>query len=453
VKDLTQGPVARHLLSMALFIGAGLAFQAAYFLVDLYFVSALGANAIAGVSAAGNTSFLVMAASQLVGVGVTSLVARAAGERQLGEARLVFNQALGMALVASFLTLVAGYVFAHRVVAGLTADRASAAAGTAYLWAFLPSLAAMFPMTVLSATLRGAGIVRPTMIVQTGSVVLNALLAPVLIAGWVTHLPLGTAGAGLASSIAAVAALAALAIAYPRIAPGFGASVRLAAPDFGRWWRIIGIGLPVAGEFALMFVVTTVIYWVIRHFGAPAQAGFGIGSRIMTSIFLPAMAVAFAVAPVAGQNMGARRPERVRATFVQAALISSTIMLLLSLLCHWRPGVLIAVFTADPAVSAVAAQYLRIISWNFVGMGLIFVCSGMFQAMGNTVPSFVSSASRLLTYALPAILLEGRIGLGTLWYLSVGSVAVQALVSLALVWRELGRRLGDARVPGAAQAV
>jgi hypothetical protein len=50
-------------------------------------------------------------------------------------------------------------------------------------------------------------------------------------------------------------------------------------------------------------------------------------------------------------------------------------------------------------------------------------------------------------------LLEGRIGLGTLWYLSVGSVAVQALVSLALVWRELGRRLGDARVPGAAQAV
>jgi putative MATE family efflux protein len=444
LKDLTQGSIARHLLSMAVFIGAGLAFQAAYFLIDLYFVSAIGPDAIAGVSAAGNSSFLVMAAAQLVGVGVTSLIARAAGRRDTGAAQEVFNQSIGMAAAACVATLVAGYAAAHFVARSLAADAGSAAAATAYLQAFLPSLGIMFPMTALTAALRGAGVVKPTMLVQTGSVALNAVLAPVLIAGWFTHHPLGVAGAGLASSVAACTAFAVLALFFRRVAPDFTLSWALLAPKLLLWWRIIAIGLPVAGEFAMMFVITTVVYWVIRHQGAPAQAGFGIGSRIMTSIFLPAMAVAFAVAPVAGQNMGARRPERVRATFVQAALIGSAIMAALSVLCHSRPDLLIAVFTRDPAVAAVAAQYLRIVSWNFVAVGLVFVCSGMFQAMGNTVPSFVSSASRLVTYALPAVLLVGHFSLPTLWYMSVASTTLQAVISLLLLRRELARRLGAA---------
>ena len=211
----------------------------------------------------------------------------------------------------------------------------------------------------------------------------------------------GRPARGLASSIAAIAAFIGLAIAFPKILPGFGLASALLKPRLALWWRIIAIGLPVGGEFAMIFVITTVIYWVIRHFGAAAQAGFGIGSRIMTSIFLPAMAVAFAVSPVAGQNMGAKRPDRVRATFWRAAAMSSAIMLVLSLVCHSRPDLLIAVFTRDQAVTAVAAQYLRIASWNFVAVGLIFVSSGMFQAMGNTMPSLISSASRLLTYGAP----------------------------------------------------
>jgi putative MATE family efflux protein len=452
LKDLTQGSIARHLVSMAVFIGAGLTPQAAYFLIDLYFVSAIGPDAIAGVSAAGNSSFLVMAAAQLVGVGVTSLIARAAGRRDSVAGQEVFNQAIGMAAVAGVLTLTAGYALTHTVARSLAADSGSAAAATAYLQSFLPSLAVMFPMTALTAALRGAGVVKPTMLVQTGSVALNAVLAPIFIAGWFTHHPLGVAGAGLASSVAACAAFSVLAVSFRRIAPDFLISWPLLAPKLRLWWRIVAIGLPVAGEFAMMFVMTTVVYWVIRHDGAPAQAGFGIGSRIMTSIFLPAMAVAFAVAPVAGQNMGAHRPDRVRATFVQAALIGSLIMASLSVLCHSRPDLLIEVFTRDPAVAAVAAQYLRIVSWNFVAVGLVFVCSGMFQAMGNTVPSFISSASRLVTYALPAVILVGRFTLPTLWYMSVASTTLQALISLLLVRRELGLRLNLPAPSGIAAA-
>lgn len=92
-------------------------------------------------------------------------------------------------------------------------------------------------------------------------------------------------------------------------------------------------------------------------------------------------------------------------------------------------------------------QFLRIISWNFVASGLIFTCSGMFQAMGNTLPALLSSASRLLTFVLPGLWMSAQPGftLRQVWLLSVASVALQALLSLWLVRREqLDRRLSPA---------
>ncbi len=128
----------------------------------------------------------------------------------------------------------------------------------------------------------------------------------------------------------------------------------------------------------------------------------------MQAIFLPAMALAFAVAPVAGQNFGAQHHDRVRETFRSAAVMSSVLMLALTFACQWRPEWLVAAFADDPGVIAVGALYLSTVSWNFVASGINFCCSGMFQALGNTVPSLVSSASRLVTFVLPALWLAQR---------------------------------------------
>jgi Na+-driven multidrug efflux pump len=198
-----------------------------------------------------------------------------------------------------------------------------------------------------------------------------------------------------------------------------------------------------------MFVYMGVIYLVIRGFGPEAQAGFGIGSRVMQAIFLPAMAIAFATAPVAGQNVGAGRHDRVRQTFRTAVTTLSVIMLGLTAFCQWRPEVLIAFFTPDPAVVAVGAEFLRIISWNFLATGIIFTCSGMFQAMGNTVPALLASASRLLTFVVPALWLAGRpwFELWHLWTVSVATVALQAALSWWMLAGHLRARVADAPVP------
>lgn len=433
-------------------MAAGMIFQTLYYLVDLYFVARLGDTAVAGVSAAGNAQFIVMALTQVLGVGTMALIANAVGRKDLADAGLIFNQSTLLATACAVATLVGGYALAPWYLGMIGANEATAAAGVQYLYWFLPGLALQFAMVSMGSALRGTGIVKPTMLVQIVTVVMNVILAPVLIAGWLTNRPMGVAGAGLATSISIGVGVVLMLLYFERLEHLVSFDLRSLRPNYSAWGRILRIGLPPGGEFALMFVYMGVIYWVIRDFGASAQAGFGIGSRVMQAIFLPAMAVAFATAPLAGQNVGARHAARVRETYRSAVLLGSAVMILLTLLCHWRPDLLIGVFTREADVVAVGADYLRMTSWNFVASGLIFTSSGMFQALGNTIPSLASSATRVLTFALPALWLSTLPGfaLHHLWMLSIATVTLQALFSLWLLRRELGRRLGGFVVTTAA---
>lgn len=429
----------------------GMIFQTMYYFVDLYFVGRLGDTAIAGVSAAGNVQFIVMALTQVLGVGTTALIAQAIGRRDMADASLVFNQSTSLAILCALITLVLGYGLAPRYLGVIGADAATQAAGVQYLFWYLPGLALQFALISMGSALRGAGVVKPGMLIQMMTVILNAIFAPVLIAGWGTGRPMGVAGAGLATSIAIAIGVTAM-LAYFRKDHRVQFDSELMRVRKAVWARILKIGLPSGGEFALMFAFMGVVYYVIRDFGSPAQAGYGVGSRVMQGVFLPAMAVSFATAPLAGQNFGAGKPERVRETFRWAAIIGSLVMLLPTLLCQWNPALLVQMFAQDPQVVDVGAEFLRMISWNFVASGLIFTCSGMFQALGNTLPSLISSGTRLVTFAFPALWLARQPGftLHKLWMLSVATVTLQAVLSVLLLRVQLRKRLEHMAAPVAA---
>lgn len=443
MRDLTQGSITGHLLGMAAFIGISLIFQTMYFIVDLYFVAQLGNAAIAGVSAAGNVFFLALAASQLISIGVMATVAQAVGKKDEAEANLFSDQAISLSLLFGAVFLVLGYTFGGAGVDALTADAETAAAGRAYLYAFLPQLGLMFPVAAMTSALRGAGVTMPTMVLQTATIILNAILAPVLIAGWGTGVPLGVAGAGWASSIAGLFGTITLIFMFPRVQSYLRLHLNSLKPKLDAWRRIIFIGLPTSLEFLLMFVIFVVIYFVIRGFGAEAQAGFGIGGRIMQSIFLPAMAVAFAAAPIAGQNFGAKRYDRVRETFRATALIGSAIMLTASLLCHINPELLARPFSDDPAVLAISNEYLQIVSWNFVFSGLVMAAGSMFQGMGDTRPSLFASVTRMVTFVLPVLYLSTQpyFVIEHVWLFSVASVVAQCALAMWLLFEAFKRKL------------
>ncbi|MCW8845766.1 MAG: MATE family efflux transporter [Gammaproteobacteria bacterium] len=453
MRKLTDGSIPRHIIAMSIPTAVGLLVQTLYHLVDLYFVAGLGDAALAGVSSAGIAMFIIMAMTQVLGVGTVAMISHAAGRGDQVEANLVFNQSMVLSILGAGLTLALGYGLGARYMGMIGADAATVTAGTTYLYYFIPCLAIQFAFTAMGSALRGTGIVKPTMVVQLLTVLINILLAPVLIAGWGTGVPLGVAGAGLASSLAAGMGFIIMWFYFHKLEEYVKFNRHQWRPIMTIWRRLVGIGLPAGGEFALMFIYMMVIYTVIRDFGAAAQAGFGLGSRVMQAIFLPAMAIAFSAPAIAGQNFGAGKSARVRATFTSAMLMSSCIMFLLTLLCQFKPEWFVGAFTDEADVLQVGTDFLRIISWNLVATGIIFTCSGMFQALGNTWPALWSGATRLLTFAVPVIWLstQPEFKLVYVWYMSVITVPLQALVSYLFVRHEFRRRLDPVVVETTAQ--
>jgi Na+-driven multidrug efflux pump len=124
-------------------------------------------------------------------------------------------------------------------------------------------------------------------------------------------------------------------------------------------------------------------------------------------------------------------------------------MLVLTVLIQLEAERMVGFFTNDVAVISVAAGFLHIISFNFVASGVIFTCSSMFQALGNTIPSVISSATRIVTFAIPAVWLSTRPGfqIRHIWLLSVSTVVVQLIVSLLLLRHQFRRRLNPLSQP------
>src|SRR5205085_101217 len=183
MKDLTQGSVIRHLLNMAAFLAVSMLAQTLYLLADLYWVGRLGREAIAAVGVAGNLMMVVLALTQMLGVGTTAVIAQAAGRKEQQHAERVFNQSFVMSLCIALAFGIAGFLLRDFYCASLTADTTTAELAKRYLNWYIPALLLQFPLVTLGSVLRATGIVKPAVGLQVLSVVLNMVLAPLLIFG------------------------------------------------------------------------------------------------------------------------------------------------------------------------------------------------------------------------------------------------------------------------------
>lgn len=443
MQDLTTGSLTSHLLKTTSFMLVSMIFQTLYILVDLFWVGRLGTDAVAAVGLAGNLSFIVLAITQMLGVGATTLVSHASGRKDQDRAIFLFNQSQVLSMVVAIIFLAVAMLTRHQYAASQSASEGMRIATEEYLLWFIPAMALQFAMVAMGAALRGTGNFRPGMIVQTATVIINIVLAPFLIFGWGPFPVWGVTGAAVSTLVAIVIGVVWLAFyfidakAYLRFHFGHW------SPQFKVWWEMLKIGLPAGMEFALMGVYLAVVYAITKPFGAAAQGGFTIGLRVVQSAFLPVVALGFAVAPVAGQNFAARKGERVRAAFKTAATMAAGAMLVASVVLYTAARPIMGIFTADPEVINVGVEYLRIVVLTFVASGVTFVTSSMFQALGNTIPSLLTSGLRLVLSVIPAILLSRATGfhLTWIWYVGVIAVFVQMTAGLLMLQREFRLKL------------
>jgi putative MATE family efflux protein len=441
LKDLTQGSVLGNLLRMSAFLMASMLGQALYLLADMYWVGRLGKESVAAVGLAANLMALTLALTQMMGVGTTTLISHAVGVNDRNRARLVFNQSFVMSLAGGGALCLLAFLLRHVYCSALAASPETVQLGTEYLFWFVPALFLQFPLISMGAALRGAGVVKPTVVVLVLTVLLNLVLAPILIFGWVTGCAFGVRGAAMATFFALALGVAGM-FGYFVVREKYLAFDKSRMrPDLALWREVLRIGLPAGAELGILGIYLIVVYAVIRHFGAAAQGGFAIGARIMQSLILPAVAVGMANAPIIGQNFSAKQAARVRESFRSACVVGSIVMLLLTGLCQARPNSIVSFFSNQEDVIAVASGYLRLISLTFLATGLIFACTSVFQGLGNTRPPFLSSIIRLFVFAAPVLLFLHRLNLQDIWLISAGSIWVQAIANMWFLQKELRIKL------------
>jgi putative MATE family efflux protein len=341
---------------------------------------------------------IVLALTQMLGVGTTTLISQAAGRKDQPHAEVVFNQSFVMSIVIAFGLGVVGFSLRPAYCEWLSADVATAKLAKAYLLWFLPGILLQFPLVALGSALRATGIIKPAVGFQVLSVLLNIVLAPLLIFGIGPWPKLGVTGAALATFISILIADVLMIAYFEKKYHYVRFRFPLFRPQTKIWKRMLGIGVPAGAEFLLIFVYIVLVYAIIRGFGPEAQAGFGVGARMMQALFLPVVALSFAVAPVVGQNFGGRRADRVRHSVYSAIGIASLMMLALTLIASLAPATLIRIFSRDPRVIVFGSEYLRIVSLNFISAGIIFTTSSVFQGIGNTLPPLFSSVTRLVLF-------------------------------------------------------
>jgi Na+-driven multidrug efflux pump len=183
MKDLTQGSVTKHLLQMTGFLAISMVVQTLYLLADLYWVGHLGKEAIAAVGLAGNFTMLVLALTQMLGVGTTTLISQATGRKDQLQAEVAFNQSFVMSVIVAAALGVFSFLLRDFYCDALGADALTASLAKTYLLWFIPGLLLQFPLVALGSALRATGIIKPTVGLQVLSVVLNIILAPLFIFG------------------------------------------------------------------------------------------------------------------------------------------------------------------------------------------------------------------------------------------------------------------------------
>ena len=411
-KDLTVGSIPLLVGKLALPVFVAFVMQSLYQLADLYFVGKLGAQQLAGMSIAVNTNFIVLALGMTFGVGSLALISRAYGGGGRAEIPVLFQQALWMSLAAGGALWLAAYLSAVPFVATFTEDPVVLQAGVAYFSIITATLLTQLLLMVATFAFRAVGdFITPTLLMAVG-VVLNVGLDPVLIFGLGPFPRMGVAGAAVATVFTQAIGLALVGwvvVAHSRSA------LTLRRPFVLRldlMARMLRIGVPSGLQFLLFAITMLVTYRFVRPYGGDATAAVGVGYRVIETGILPVVSVGMAVSSLVGQNLGAHRYDRMRAAALCGLAYGVAITLAEFTLLAWHPAFWVSLFTGDPGVQAVGAQYLSIVGLSLLLLGLDQPIVSVSVGLGRTLLPLVAQVLRMVTFLGALALLVGVWGLG-----------------------------------------
>ncbi|MBU0629636.1 MAG: MATE family efflux transporter [Candidatus Margulisbacteria bacterium] len=331
-RDLTSGSIARNMFFLATPMIVSNLLQTTFELVNMFWVGRLGSTALAAVAMSGSIIMVVMFMMMGIGVGTTAMVARAIGAKEHGRAEEVVKQSLFIAFVGSFILAVLGYIVSAPLLRLLGASPEVMPLGTSYMHIAFSGSFVIFFMFLIMAVLQGAGDTMTPMLILAFSLLLNAILDPLLIFGLGPFPMLGVPGAALATIISrGIGCL----IAFEVMLRG-RSHIKLNLKSYGVDGaiinRILMIGFPASIQMTLRGLMGVVLMWVVAGFGTMSVAAYGIGIRLSMLLMMPGFALGMASATMVGHNLGAKKPERAVSSVWTAVTYYGAFMAVMGLL-------------------------------------------------------------------------------------------------------------------------
>jgi putative MATE family efflux protein len=411
--DLTGGSIPRSLFFLSLPIIVTNMLQVGYNLADTFWLGRFSTEALAAISLGFPLVYLFISLGLGLTVAGSVLVAQHTGAGQPGEAEYAASQTVVFTVLAGVVVGGVGFVFIDELLRVFGAEPVVLTLATEYMRIITAGLPFLFGFTVFVALMRGAGDTLTPMVVMLGTVVLNVALDPVLIFGWGPFPRLGVEGAGLATVFSRGSAMVVGVWIMLRGSHGIRINLGEMRPDPAYIRRLLRIGAPASLENTGRAISVNAVLLIVTLFSTPVVAGFGVGIRVFSMIFMPAIAIDRGVETMTGQNIGAGKLDRVSETNRFAAKASFLILASLGVLTFVFAPDIVRVFDDTPAVVREGATFLRWIAPTFGFVGVLRAYSGGFRGAGKT-----------LTAATIAVVLFGFVRL------PIAYVASQGLVPL-----------------------
>jgi len=383
-QDFTEGNISRAIILLAVPMVLEMCMESLFGVVDVFWVSRLGADAVATVGLTETALTLVFVIALGLSMGATALVARRIGEKDERAAGSVAVQAIIIGLVVSGTTAIFGYFFAPNLLHIMGGSDSVVKLGSGYTRMILSGSVTIFLLFLINAVFRGAGDAAIAMRVLWIANIVNICLNPCLIFGLGPFPRLGVTGSAVGTTIGrGVGVLLQLYV----LTSGRGRLAVHASQlkvDLLIMWRLIRLSLNAMFQYLVQMASWIGMVRIIASFGSDATAAYTVAFKVIIFAILPSWGMSNAAATLVGQNLGAGKSSRAETSVWRTGLYNMLFLGAIGLVFIVFAPQIIAIFTTDPAVSPLAVNALRLFSYGNISYSYGMVITAAFNGAGDT---------------------------------------------------------------------
>lgn len=438
-------PVKELLIKTSLPMVISMLVQAMYNIVDSIFVAHINEDALTAVSIAFSIQNMIIAVSVGTGVGINALLSKSLGEKDGETVRKTANHAITLYGLTYLVFLILGLTIPEPFLRSQTTSPVIVRYGADYLTIIMTFSLGIFIQICMERLLTSTGQTFYTMVTQTVGAVINIILDPIFIFGYLGVPAMGVKGAAYATvtgqTIAALYAVHLNRKFNPEVKLGWKPKDRKLDGAVVR--RIYSIAVPSMAMLSLTSVMVFFMNRILFTFSKTAVALFGAYFKLESIIFMPVFGLTNGMVPIVAYNYGARKRKRISDTVSLSMKYTIVIMIVGVILFTVFPAQLLRFFDASDKMLEIGIPALRIIAIHFVFAGINVVCLSYFQALGDAFISLIIAIGRQLVFVIPISYLLSLTGNLNLVWLSFPISEMISLLMCIYFMRRTNRRKLD----------